>query len=443
MKTRIVNRKHLVLVLIAILIAFGTQSSYAQTITTTLLPNATLYESIVILTLSGGTYEDRIPKIDFTVSGPEGITFLWTVARGSDTKVAVVLRFKTDINIDDKFTFTVQPDAIVDYDGPALTAEVPITVKATDTFDYIQGPWLWMTAKGRDIDIDYLSEKSKRVLTEIQVAQNGVNEGDTLGELHWASEPIYPTIDCGFWNCSSDNVHEVVHRIGLDNNPHVFYSAYALINIISTRDQNGVWMGVGSDDSVKVWLNGTVILRRKVDRGTTGIQNRFCVNLKAGNNLLLVKVSNYSGHWGLFFRIYLDEADFTTAIPKAKTAAGPSTQDLPVTNAIVSISPSEVASPAIDEQLTLSLNIEGGESVAGYQATMQFDDTALRYVSSANGDYLPSGAFFVPPVVAGNQVTLASSAIGGVSNGDGTLATLTFEVIEVKASRNLIGNCPL
>ena len=100
----------------------------------------------------------------------------------------------------------------------------------------------------------------------------------------------------------------------------------------------------------------------------------------------------------------------------------------------MSVSPSEVSSPAIGEQLTLSLNIADGENVAGYQGTVHFDTAALRYVSSATGDFLPAGAFFVPPVVEGNRVTLASSAINAVSNGDGTLATITFEVVEVKAS---------
>ena len=104
------------------------------------------------------------------------------------------------------------------------------------------------------------------------------------------------------------------------------------------------------------------------------------------------------------------------------------------TNATVSVSPSPVPSPAIGEQLTLSLNIADGENVAGYQATVAFDTSALRYVSSANGDYLPAGAFFVPPVVDGPLVTLAATSLAGESNGDGTLATLTFEVISVKAS---------
>ena len=104
------------------------------------------------------------------------------------------------------------------------------------------------------------------------------------------------------------------------------------------------------------------------------------------------------------------------------------------TNTTVSLSPSPVRSPAVREQLTFNLNIANGENVAGYQATVQFDTTALRYVSSANADYLPAGAFAVPTVASGNTLTLAATSLAGKSDGDGTLATLTFEVIAVKAS---------
>ncbi len=106
----------------------------------------------------------------------------------------------------------------------------------------------------------------------------------------------------------------------------------------------------------------------------------------------------------------------------------------PNTNATVSVSPSPVQSPTIGAQLTLSLKIAGEETVAGYQATVVFDPTALRYISSANGNYLTTSAFFVPPVVEENRVTLASTALAGVGEGDGTLATITFEVVEIKAS---------
>jgi Leucine-rich repeat (LRR) protein len=104
------------------------------------------------------------------------------------------------------------------------------------------------------------------------------------------------------------------------------------------------------------------------------------------------------------------------------------------TNATVSILPSPVASPTIGQQLEFSLNIAGGKAVAGYQAVVRFDTTALRYVSSANGDFLPAGAFFVQPKVAGNLVKLNAASLASESDGDGTLATLTFEVLAVKAS---------
>ena len=104
------------------------------------------------------------------------------------------------------------------------------------------------------------------------------------------------------------------------------------------------------------------------------------------------------------------------------------------TDATVSISPSSVVSPAIGQQIDFGLSMVRGEAVAGYQASVQFDTTALRYVSGANGDFLPVGAFFVQPVVAGNLVKLNAASLAGESNGGGTLATLTFEVIAVKAS---------
>ena len=110
------------------------------------------------------------------------------------------------------------------------------------------------------------------------------------------------------------------------------------------------------------------------------------------------------------------------------------TKEVPVTDAVLSISPSPVISPAIGEQLTLSLKITAGEAVAGYQFTVQFDPTALRYVESSNGEYLPTGAFFVQPVVNRDRVELAATALAGVSKGDGTLATIIFEVLTVKAS---------
>ena len=93
--------------------------------------------------------------------------------------------------------------------------------------------------------------------------------------------------------------------------------------------------------------------------------------------------------------------------------------------------PSPVKSLAIGSSLTFPLNIADGENIAGYQATVRTGNAVLRYLGSANGDYLPEGAFFVPPVVWTDRVTLGATSLAGVSSGDGTLATVTFEVVDV------------
>ena len=100
----------------------------------------------------------------------------------------------------------------------------------------------------------------------------------------------------------------------------------------------------------------------------------------------------------------------------------------------VRITPFSVESPAIGGQLIVNVSIVNGKSVGGYQVSVGFNTTALRYLESDNGDYLPAGAFFVPPVVDENRVTLGAASLVGVSNGEGTLATLTFEVLDIKAS---------
>ena len=121
----------------------------------------------------------------------------------------------------------------------------------------------------------------------------------------------------------------------------------------------------------------------------------------------------------------------------------------PKSNATVSISPSPIIPPAVGDQLTISVNIVGGENVVGYQATVLFDDSVLYYIGSANGDYLPREAFFADPFINYNwiegtsfdegywerSVTLAANTLAGVANGDGTLATLTFKVEDFRASK--------
>ncbi len=103
--------------------------------------------------------------------------------------------------------------------------------------------------------------------------------------------------------------------------------------------------------------------------------------------------------------------------------------------AVVSVEPVEVESPAAGEELPVRINISGGADVAGYQVTVNFDPTALSYVSGGNADYLPAGAFATPVAATDNSVTIAATSLTGAAlDADGTLATVTFEVVEAKAS---------
>ena len=307
------------------------------------LTEATLNGSVVTLTLSGATFERSIFKVrdGVSVSGIDGVTVgTFDIDRVSDTRVTVELTFSGDIETDATLTFTVGADAIAGYNGAALTAEVPVTgIQRSE--EYILGPWLWMIANGSSIESDQLARVSSGDITENHVATHGVSEGDAVGALQWTrgriplTTPVCTTetVDLGFItvtneSCSTDNINELVNDIGLSENSNLnHYSAYGLINIVSPRAQNDVLMGVGSDDTVKVWLNGEVVHRytggsitingntTRTGRSTTGIQDKFRTNLKAGNNLLLVKVSEYEGEWGMFFEIYLGDEDFTTSLP--------------------------------------------------------------------------------------------------------------------------------
>ena len=60
-------------------------------------------------------------------------------------------------------------------------------------------------------------------------------------------------------------------------------------------------MYVGSDESVKVWLNGVLVHNNPADRGARDYQDTFSVTLKQGRNILLVAVYNGRWHWSGFF----------------------------------------------------------------------------------------------------------------------------------------------
>ena len=90
---------------------------------------------------------------------------------------------------------------------------------------------------------------------------------------------------------------------------------------------------------------------------------------------------------------------------------------------------------AVGERLNVDIQIADAQGVVGYEVTVGFDPTVLRYIGGGNADYLPEGAFALTPVVFNDAVYIAAtSIIGAASDSEGKLATLTFEVVAAKAS---------
>jgi serine/threonine-protein kinase len=59
-------------------------------------------------------------------------------------------------------------------------------------------------------------------------------------------------------------------------------------------------VGLGSDDTLTVWLNGEKLLAKKVRRGVTPDEDHVTLRCKPGRNELLLKIVNHNGEWGVY-----------------------------------------------------------------------------------------------------------------------------------------------
>jgi CubicO group peptidase (beta-lactamase class C family) len=82
---------------------------------------------------------------------------------------------------------------------------------------------------------------------------------------------------------------------------HDFAVGYAAATIEAPDEESRV-VGLGSDDAVRVWLNGELVHEHSAPRALAADQDVFPVKLKKGTNRLLIKVTNDSGDWGFAFR---------------------------------------------------------------------------------------------------------------------------------------------
>ncbi|HEX8238020.1 MAG TPA: thermonuclease family protein [Abditibacteriaceae bacterium] len=83
-------------------------------------------------------------------------------------------------------------------------------------------------------------------------------------------------------------------------------TAYALSTVISNKEQPAVLL-TGSDDAIRVWLNGKLVVKQLALRTAQADEDRTPVMLRQGPNSILVEVSSGDGGWGFFLALNDDQ----------------------------------------------------------------------------------------------------------------------------------------
>lgn len=97
--------------------------------------------------------------------------------------------------------------------------------------------------------------------------------------------------------------------------------SYALCWVTNDGEPKDVMFRVGSNDSVKVFLNGEVVWNNKAERVASVDDDLVPVALPSGVSTVMLKISQASYSWGLYFRI--------SQLDSTEVPAGISVSDVP------------------------------------------------------------------------------------------------------------------
>jgi CubicO group peptidase (beta-lactamase class C family) len=86
-----------------------------------------------------------------------------------------------------------------------------------------------------------------------------------------------------------------------------FSAAFALAEIKSDAEVK-TFLGVGSDDGIRIWHNGKLIHDNWIPRGVNKDDDLVAITLKPGSNQILVKVQDMQQGWGFVIRLLGKEA---------------------------------------------------------------------------------------------------------------------------------------
>ena len=84
--------------------------------------------------------------------------------------------------------------------------------------------------------------------------------------------------------------------------PEPWVTAYAACALYSPNERDA-WLELGSDDGLKVWLNGEEVWCNDVYRVAMPGQDLVPVRLRQGRNQVLLKIGQAEGGWGFYCRV--------------------------------------------------------------------------------------------------------------------------------------------
>ena len=292
----------------------------------------------------------------------------------------------------------------------------------------ITGPWLWMIistgnnggARAAQSGVDFLARASDGEVTELKVATDGTTEGNPVGNKVWTIGELSAT--------DGNNLNAMANATGLGTGDIDNHVAYGSLALESPREQQTTML-IGSDDAVKVWLNGELVHYNPVDRGSSNYQDRAPVTLKTGENVLLVAVYERGGGWTGFFG-FTSDAEYTVLSPGARFSLTSDTTEFQT-----------------DSKFVIRLNAANMEDLAGWQTDVLFDPVALKANSITEGTFLKQGN--VQTYFRGGTIDNTTGRITGISaarltsggiDGDGTLLAINFTLKNAKDTRVRLRN---
>ncbi len=134
----------------------------------------------------------------------------------------------------------------------------------------------------------FASEEGQRLAFDI----------DPLGLEHFEPKVTLENVDYEWAALHSD--YGIIDLTQVTDKP--FLIAYVRAQVDLPEETSAV-LGIGFDDSVKVWLNGRLVHERWEIRGVIPDDDRVPVAFKKGANHLVLKIQNRGGPWGFACRL--------------------------------------------------------------------------------------------------------------------------------------------